>query len=245
MPKKQPADIPESPAVGQTSPAALKDANNSGIGRRRIAAKDDSSAAYQLRRQQIAEAAVAVFNRLGFQRASVSAIAAEMGIDRATFYYYFSSKEEMFDEIVRTVVERNAEIAIGIERAETSPHRKLRDLITYFMKSYEGTYPLLYIYIRENLNHVSDQRSAWSAHMRRLNTQITDSIVRIIEQGYEDGSFWRVGQPRIVAFAVLGMLNWSHRWYRPDSSPFSADEIGEVLANLAVMGLASPYERAR
>lgn len=167
-----------------------------------------------------------------------------MGMDRATLYYYFSSKEEMFDEIVRSVVERNAEIATQIECSQTSPHRKLRDLITFFMKSYEETYPLLYIYIRENLNHVSDQRSAWSAHMRTLNAQITDSIVRIIQQGYEDGSFWQIGQPRIVAFAILGMLNWSHRWYRPDSTPFSADEIGEVLANLTVMGLNSPYERA-
>jgi AcrR family transcriptional regulator len=210
------------------------------IGKRRSAAGKEPRESYQNRRQEISEAAVRVFHRLGYSAASVSAVAAELGVDRATLYYYFSSKEQMFDEIVRTVLESNAELARRIADSPISPARKLRELITALMNSYGSNYPLLYIYIREDLTHVSDTRSTWSEHMRQLNRNIEQSVIDIVEQGYADKSFRRVGVPRIVAYGILGMLNWSHRWYKPDRGA-SADEIGKVFAEMILSGLESPY----
>lgn len=211
----------------------------SGIGKRRSAAKEDSSVSYQARKQEIAEAAVRVFNRLGFQRASISAVAAELEIDRASLYYYISSKEELFDEIVRQVVERNLKTAKDIESSDIDPRQKIYDLIIALMKSYNDSYPLIYIYIRENLSHVSDKRSEWSRYMRGLNTQMSDAIISIIEQGFADGSFRKVGSSRVVAYGVLGLVGWTHRWFRPDSSGISADEIGKTYADMVLGGLVA------
>jgi TetR/AcrR family transcriptional regulator, cholesterol catabolism regulator len=213
----------------------------SNIGKRRSVAKEDSSASYQVRRQEIAEAAIRVFNRLGFQGASVSAVAAELEIDRASLYYYISSKEELFDELVRTVVERNLELVKQIQASDLSPRRKLRDLITTLMTSYGEHYPLFYIYIRENLSHVSDSRSAWSTFMRKLNAATSDAVIAIIEQGYADKSFRNVGSPRVVAYGVLGIVGWTHRWFRPEQSNVSAEEIGKTYAEMLLSGLESPY----
>jgi TetR/AcrR family transcriptional regulator, cholesterol catabolism regulator len=213
----------------------------SNIGKRRSVAKEDSSASYQLRRQEIAEAAIRVFNRLGFKGASVSAVAAELEIDRASLYYYISSKEELFDELVRTVVERNLEIVKQIQTSDLNPRRKLRDLITTLMTSYGEHYPLFYIYIRENLSHVSDSRSAWSTYMRKLNAETSDAVIAIIEQGYADKSFRNVGAPRVVAYGVLGIVGWTHRWFRPEQSDISAEEIGKTYAELLLSGLENPY----
>jgi TetR/AcrR family transcriptional regulator, cholesterol catabolism regulator len=215
--------------------------NASNIGKRRSVAKEDSSASYQLRRQEIAEAAIRVFNRLGFQGASVSAVAAELEIDRASLYYYISSKEELFDELVRTVVERNLELVKQIQSSDLSPRRKLRDLITTLMTSYGEHYPLFYIYIRENLSHVSDSRSEWSTYMRKLNAATSDAVIAIIEQGYADKSFRNVGAPRVVAYGVLGIVGWTHRWFRPDKSDVSAEEIGKTYAEMLLSGLENPY----
>lgn len=206
------------------------------IGMRRSAAGKDSRASYSNRRQEIAEAAVRVFNRLGYKGASLSAVATELGVDRATLYYYFSSKEQMFDETVRAVIEGNDELVRRIAASAISPNQKLRELVTSMMISYAANYPLLYIYIREDLSHVSDKRSTWSAEMRALNRSIEQSIIAIIEQGYSDGSFRRVGSARTVAYGILGMLNWTHRWYKPDRSE-PADEIGRVFAELVLSGL--------
>ena len=213
----------------------------SNIGQRRSVAKEDSSASYQLRRKEIAEAAIRVFNRLGFQGASVSAVAAELEIDRASLYYYISSKEELFDELVRTVVERNLELVKQIQASDLSPRRKLRDLITTLMTSYGEHYPLFYIYIRENLSHVSDGRSKWSTYMRKLNAETSDAVIAIIEEGYADRTLRNVGAPRVVAYGVLGIVGWTHRWFRPDQSDFSAEEIGKTYAELLLSGLENPY----
>jgi len=210
------------------------------IGQRRSAAHKESRASYSNRRQEISQAAIRVFNRLGYQGASLTAVAADMGVDRATLYYYFSSKEQLFDEIVRTVLESNDALARRIAESAISPARKMRELVSAMIFSYAETYPLLFIYIREDLAHVSDKRSAWSDHMKSLNRSIEKSFIDIIEQGFADGSFRRIGSARTVAFGILGMVNWSHRWFRPDRSE-PAEEIGKTFAELVLAGLETPY----
>lgn len=214
--------------------------SSTAIGKRRTAANKDPRASYQNRRQEITDAAVRVFNRLGYKGASISAVAAELGMDRATLYYYFASKEQMFDEIIRSVLEANNDLARRIADSAISPMRKLREIVAALMISYGRNYPLLYIYIREDLSHVRDTRSEWSADMRRLNRSIEGALIDIIEQGYADGSFRRIGSARTVAYGILGMLNWSHRWFKPERSE-PAEEIGKTFAELVLAGLETPY----
>ncbi|AXW64801.1 TetR family transcriptional regulator (plasmid) [Ralstonia solanacearum] len=52
------------------------------------------------KRQSIIDAAFHVFREMGFDQASMSDIAARSGASKATLYNYFSSKEEMFAEIM-------------------------------------------------------------------------------------------------------------------------------------------------
>lgn len=211
------------------------------MGQRRSAGRTESSAIQQLRRKEIAEAAVRVFNRMGFQKATISAVAAELDIDRASIYYYISSKEELFDEIVRTVVERNLENFKAIELSNLAPRRKLRDAITMLMSSYSQNYPLFYIYIRENLSQVSENRSEWSDYMRSLNMKTSESLIAIIEQGYADKSFRNLGSSKVVAYGILGIVGWTHRWFRPESTEVNADEIGKIYAEMVLNGLENPY----
>ena len=217
----------------------MLDDSDSNIGRRRKAANADSRASYKDRRQEIMAAAARVFHRMGLKGASLSAVAKELGVDRATLYYYFSSKEQLFDEIVRVVIEENDRLALRIAESTINPSNKLRELIIALMQSYASNYPLLYIYVREDLAHVSDTRSTWSQHMRHLNRNIEKSFIAIIEQGFEDGSLRRIGSARTIAYGILGMLNWSHRWFRPDNSE-SAAEVGESFAAVALNGLECP-----
>ena len=218
----------------------VRQKNTSVIDKRRAAAESDP-AAYVAKRREIADAAVRVFDRMGFQRASISAVAQEMKTDRSTLYYYINSKEDLFDEVVRTVVERNLELVLKISRSKVQPRRKLRDMIGALMTSYGEHYPLFYIYIRENLSQVSDARSGWSAEMRELNQRTTEAMIAVIEEGYADGSFRKIGSSRVVAYGIFGVIGWTHRWFRPGNSDVSAEEIGKTYAEMVLSGLESPY----
>ncbi len=123
----------------------------SGIGRRRAAAKVDKAPNYDKRRKEISEAAARVFNRKGFSGTSISAVAQELSIDRASLYYYISSKEELFDELVREVSESNLKAAQNIRNSDQSPAEKLKSLIVQLMGAYAKKLShTLYLYPRKS-----------------------------------------------------------------------------------------------
>jgi hypothetical protein len=77
--------------------------------------------------------------------------------------------------------------------------------------------------------------------MRKLNKETVDTVIAIIEQGYADQSLRNLGSSRVVAYGVLGIIGWTHRWFRPGQSDSSAQEIGKIYAELILAGLETPY----
>ncbi len=65
-------------------------------------------------RQAILEAAKRVFQRWGLNKTTMEDIAREAGKGKSTLYYYFPSKEQIFDIVVQS------EISGLLERAKTS-----------------------------------------------------------------------------------------------------------------------------
>ncbi len=166
-------------------------------------------------------------------------MAEELSIDRASLYYYISSKEELFDELIREVSEENLATAKRIQSSDAPPEEKIRQLIVQLMESYSGTYPLLFIYIRENLNQVPDKRARWAKYMKEINRDYDSTVMAMIEEGYADGSFRNIGPAKIVAYGIIGMLAWTNRWFKPDSKKASGTEVGRVYADLVTSGLKS------
>lgn len=79
------------------------------------------------RRQAILDIAAAMFNDVGFERASMAEISAKLGGSKATLYNYFSSKEEIFMEVMRcqageqftsafASLDENEDIAVTMQR---------------------------------------------------------------------------------------------------------------------------------
>ncbi len=61
------------------------------------------------KRQAILEGAAQVFQELGFERTTMAAISARAGGSKATIYNYFSTKEELFFEIMSLATEAEFE----------------------------------------------------------------------------------------------------------------------------------------
>jgi len=59
------------------------------------------------KRQEILDIAAEIFEAKGFEGASMSAIAAKVGGSKGTLYNYFSSKEELFIEVMLSVAGRH------------------------------------------------------------------------------------------------------------------------------------------
>jgi acetyl esterase len=212
---------------------------DSRIGRRRAAAAEGDGENYHDRRAEIVRAAVALFRERGYRHTSLADIGEAVGAERASLYYYFSSKEEILNEAVTPIVLRNTAIAEEIrDSAEPAP-AKLRRLVIGLLQSFADNYPLLYTYLEENLSHVTQNRQTWATEMRAVNRRYVAAIEQIIQHGVAAGSLRPIADPQILANGLMGLVSWTHRWYNPDQSSVDAATIGSAYADLLVGGLAA------
>ena len=209
----------------------------SGIARRRAAARDEANPSYLLRRAEIVHAAARVFKAKGLQGANLGDIAAESGADRASLYYYVGSKEELFHEVVREAVEANLVRAQAIRDGEGTVPEKLRALILSLMVSYAEHYPILYVFIQENLTHVLDKHEPWARDMRRVNKGYEQIVTDLVTTGMADGTVSAVGEPWIVAYGIMGMVGWTNRWYNPETATSTPQQIAATFADTILTGL--------
>lgn len=86
----------------------------------------------QARREGIVAAAAEVFQEIGYERASMDEVARRAGGSKATLYKYFSSKEELFETVVRNYSARFiTEAANGLTLPENQ-HLSLEQKLTRF-----------------------------------------------------------------------------------------------------------------
>lgn len=73
----------------------------------------------ETRRQAIQDCAAEVFQEMGFERTTMSAICERLGYSKATLYNYFASKEELFSAVVFGATE--AEFQATLDALDGAP----------------------------------------------------------------------------------------------------------------------------
>jgi len=188
------------------------------------------------KRLEIMKIGAAVFKELGYENATVDEIAKRANMDRATLYYYFKGKQELFREMVNMATTDNVVNAEKIAAMKAAPDIKLRKLIETLFESYQDHYPYLFVYLEQDISRLTVDQSEWSAKILAMNARFNQAVVSIIREGREHGLFVSRGSDKIIAAGILGMCNWSHRWFSPDGA-LKAGQIGSVFADMVIDGL--------
>jgi AcrR family transcriptional regulator len=195
----------------------------SAIGRRRAAARSGDNAAYQAKRAEFVRAGAQLFREQGFQTTTLADIAASVGADRATLYYYFASKDELLQDAVQDVMRANLERGELLLTAELSPVEKVRQFVVSVLASYEENYPQVFVYLQEDVRKVAGGRSEWARSMTRQARRLDEILRTILAEGVEVGAFRADVPVDLAANALWGMVNWTHRWFKPDGLHGAAD----------------------
>ncbi len=99
-------------------------------------------------RARLLEAAEAVFADLGYHDASVVRIAEHAGVAAGTFYLYFESKQQVFEEVVRDLNHRvRKTMTQASEGAPTRLEAERRGFAAFFR--FTAEHPALYRLIRQ------------------------------------------------------------------------------------------------
>ena len=180
---------------------------------RPAAALAEGGAAYAERRAEIIATAARIFREKGFRGASLADVAESLGTDRASLYYYIGSKEELFHEIVRDAAEANAQQAEAIRDGAGTAVDKL-NIYGRADGLLLGPLPVPVRVHPGGPEQIADGRSAWAWQMTVIDKRYDDAVIGIVESGFGDGSIRPVGSARVIAYGLIGMVNWTHRWYR-------------------------------
>jgi len=183
----------------------------------------------------IVEAGSRVFHRLGYAQTTLQDIAREVGINRASLYYYVADKEELLIAILDEPVQRMTNELRAIAALDLTPGERLRRAIEQHMIALEESYPDLFVFLAENL----PQLTTGSDRAIRANAlEYRTLMTGVIEEGIASGDFRDDIDPHLAMLGLLGMLNWSHRWYASDGAK-TLQEIGEQFTAMFLDGLRS------
>lgn len=190
------------------------------------------------KRVEILKSAAAAFRRRGYHGASMGEIARALGMTKGNLYYYFRSKEEILFFCHDYSLDILLELLERIEAEGVPTDEKLRRLVAAFVHM-----------IIDELQGTALTMDLQALSPARLRTVIAKrdrfdrGIRRLLKQGMDEGLF-APGDPKLLAFAMLGAVNWITRWFDP-RGPASSDEIGRVFAGYLVAGLRPPAEAGR
>lgn len=215
------------------------------IARRRKSALSDGSADYKVKRDEIVQTASRLFAERGYKSTTLAQIAEVAGVDRATVYYYVGSKEELFREAVQGLVDKNAAKAQRIFRDKNlDPKQKLAQLVEALMCSYEEHYPHMYVYIQEEMHQVASDTSEWAQAMSRHTRRWETIFIKLVNEGVALGMFRSDIPVGISVNALFGMLNWTHRWFKPGGKR-NAGEIAAWFSEIFFNGMQPVAARAK
>ena len=145
-------------------------------------------------RAKLLEAAEQVFGELGYHDASIVKVTEAAGVGQGTFYLYFASKQEIFDELIRDLNRRvRHAMKEASSRGETRLESELLGFGAYFR--FTADHPALYRIIRQ-AEFVSPQMLEY--HYEKLAEGYVDGLRESIARG-EVGDI----DPEVTAWALM------------------------------------------
>ena len=142
----------------------------------------------QLRRKRILEGALSVFQKNGLEAATMDEIANEAGFGKATLYYYFNSKEEVFCAIMENGWKPLwEEIEETIHEEDHSAHDLFLDAlsaITRIILKDKNLYRFLFTAPKAIVNMPENDQN-WRSYQDRLY----GSLRGLLEEGMSKNEF--------------------------------------------------------
>jgi AcrR family transcriptional regulator len=182
-------------------------------------------------RDAILRAAARLFRERGFADTGMRDIAAAADLSAANLYHYFDGKNDLLFYCQDRALDRMLAAIADARRHSPSATERLRMVCT------------------AHLQTLLDEIEGATAHLQidSLPPSLRDAIVkkrdsyeralrRLIADGIKSGELVDM-EPAVVTRAMLGAMNWTVTWFRPDG-PTTAAAVGEIVSRFLVRGIA-------
>jgi len=166
--------------------------------------------------EKIIKVATDLICKNGYHGTSMQMIANKVGITKSTIFHHFENKEAILLAILDIAYPKAMiRLTMLANDEDLSGTEKLKKFIALHMEMVANKGDVLSIYLREE-GTLSAQHAKMQDEGRKQYARFLRKIIRQIQR--EGDSRFSGMSSTIVTNAILGICNWSVRWYKKDGS---------------------------
>jgi AcrR family transcriptional regulator len=185
----------------------------------------------QERRDELVRAAIEKFSEQGYHPTSVAEIVDQVGVGKGVFYWYFASKEDLLQEILKDILLEIRRHQQAVIRDEPNPLHRIE------------------LGIRASLNWLADNpevirlvdfartEDTFAGELRRGREISTGDTQRHLQEAMDQGLI-ETGDTRAMAIAIRGITDEVSRVSADTGEPVPADSVVNMVVH-GVIGLSS------
>ncbi len=162
------------------------------------------------RRDQILERAALLFGESGYDRTSIRDIAAAVGMLPGSVYYHFPSKEALLAAVYAAAIDKAIDTLRTAIAGHSDPWDRLEAAAIAHLGILVGGGSIAVV-IADGPNLPATARKDLIAQRHRYEAVFRELVAAVdLPPGVRPSSF---------RLALMGALNWSLTWFRPDGDP--------------------------
>ncbi|MEI5908962.1 helix-turn-helix domain-containing protein [Bacillus spongiae] len=188
---------------------------------------------YINRKQLIIDAAERTFSSFGYKATTMEQVAKLANVGKGTIYTFFKNKEELFDEIISSMI--------------TEMKKEAEDVFDSNLSFYENAHQSLYKILEFRKKHqlmiklVEEEKQIGTLAVQEVMIRVEDAIILFIEQKVItaiDKKEIRPCDPKLTAFLLLKLykaliFDWEKR-----NESLNKEEIAQLFELYFFQGLS-------
>lgn len=181
----------------------------------------------EIRRTEIIDIAEELFLKSGYNETAVSDIVKRVGVSQGTFYYYFKSKEDIFNAIIERYIN---DIKMGVKAiAAKDDINAIEKIMAFFgfLNNMDQGKEKLIDYFHEDQNVHLHARFE-----KNVPSNIIPPFCQMIEEGVQE-DFFDTKYPEMAALSIIGTtFAISHWMYDKEDRAGSTKKIMAAIFDL-------------
>lgn len=190
-----------------------------------------TTSGYDVTEGVIRDVALRHFARIGYEGATMRAIAADVGIKASSLYNHFSSKQDLLWDLAVTALDA-LEAGWAAAQGSLAQGSNPADQLVAFVAShvrFHATHSTQAALVNGNLQGLTAERYQ---HVVSRRDAYAEELIAILARGQRERSLG-VPDTQLAAYAILQMGMGVAIWYRADG-PRSVDELCAAYAAIAL-----------
>lgn len=185
------------------------------------------------KREGILKVAEQLFAAQGYANTTIEQIADQIGVTKPYVYYYFSSKQEIFETLSwKPTVACFSAMDFPTEDRRPA-HVKVVDGLEKLVHAMLDHYPSAFFAYREPQVYTPE----YIAAQKRIANHFYDQLCALMEEARDEGML-DFEDTKVTALAACSMVGFLFYWYRPDGRLTREQIVSQLTASACrVIGL--------